>query len=43
MHRYDWRRRIEQLDPVADYHEIYRIMVAHEFPWVIVDMLSDAK
>lgn len=33
MHRYEWRRRIEQLDPVTEYHKIYRIMVAHEFPW----------
>jgi ER-bound oxygenase mpaB/B'/Rubber oxygenase, catalytic domain len=42
MHRYEWRRRIEQLDPVADYHEIYRIMVAHEFPWDMNQALSFA-
>ena len=42
MHRYEWRRRIEQLDPVTDYHEIYRIMVAHEFPWDMNQALSFA-
>jgi hypothetical protein len=42
MHRYDWRRRIEQLDPVTDHHEIYRIMVAHEFPWDMNQALSFA-
>ena len=29
MGRFDWRRQIEQLDPVTDYYEIYRIMAAH--------------
>ena len=28
-----WQRRIEQLDPVADHQEIYRISVGYEFPW----------
>ncbi|MFD2421427.1 hypothetical protein [Amycolatopsis pigmentata] len=28
-----WLRRIEQLDPVADHHEIYRISIGFEFPW----------
>jgi ER-bound oxygenase mpaB/B'/Rubber oxygenase, catalytic domain len=28
-----WQRRIGQLDPDVDFAEIYRIMVAHEFPW----------
>ena len=42
MHRYEWRRRIEQLDPVTECHEIYRIMVAHEFPWDMNQALSFA-
>jgi len=29
MRRFDCRRRIEQLDPATDYHEIYRIMAAY--------------
>jgi len=28
-----WRRRIEELDPVRDHEEIYRISAGHEFPW----------
>ena len=31
--RYRWLRRIEQLDPVRDHQEIYRISAGHEFPW----------
>ena len=31
--RYRWLRRIEQLDPVGDHQEIYRISAGHEFPW----------
>ena len=31
--RYRWLRRIEQLDPVADHQQIYRISAGHEFPW----------
>src|SRR5688500_12217806 len=31
--RYRWRRRIEELDPVADHEEIYRISAGLEFPW----------
>ena len=42
MRRFDWRRRIEQLDPATDYHEIYRIMAAHEFPWDMNQALSFA-
>ena len=42
MNRFYWRQRIEQLDPATDYHEIYRIMVAHEFPWDIEQALSFA-
>jgi ER-bound oxygenase mpaB/B'/Rubber oxygenase, catalytic domain len=33
MHRDHWLRQIERLDPGRDFAEIYRIMVAHEFPW----------
>jgi len=33
MRRDLWLRRIETLDPAVDYAEIYRIMVAYEFPW----------
>src|SRR3954451_20635899 len=42
MRRFDWRRRIEQLDPATDYHEIYLIMAAHEFPWDMNQALSFA-
>jgi hypothetical protein len=31
--RYRWRRRIEELDPVRDHQEIYRISAGYEFPW----------
>lgn len=31
--RYRWLRRIEQLDPVLDHQEIYRISAGFEFPW----------
>jgi hypothetical protein len=31
--RYRWLRRIEQLDPVRDHLEIYRISAGREFPW----------
>jgi hypothetical protein len=31
--RYQWLRRIEQLDPMADHAEIYRISAGYEFPW----------
>jgi hypothetical protein len=28
-----WLRRIEELDPVTDHEEIYRISAGYEFPW----------
>ncbi|MFD6611385.1 oxygenase MpaB family protein [Micromonospora chalcea] len=31
--RYRWLRRIEQLDPVRDHHEIYRLSAGYEFPF----------
>lgn len=37
-----WSQRIAALDPAVDYHEIYRIMAAHEFPWDIMQSLSFA-
>jgi len=33
MGRLRWLRRIEELDPVADHEEIYRISAGYEFPW----------
>ena len=42
MDRRHWSRRISQLDPARDYHEIYRILAAHEFPWDINQSLSFA-
>ena len=42
MKRYDWLRRIGQLDPESDYTEIYRISVNHEFPWDYNQSLSFA-
>jgi hypothetical protein len=33
MGRYDILHRIEQLDPLQDYTEIYRLIVCYEFPW----------
>jgi hypothetical protein len=28
-----WARRIGELDPATDFHEIYRILITREFPW----------
>ncbi len=42
MDRAYWRRRIDLLDPERDFAEIYRIMVAHEFPWDMNQALSFA-
>ena len=42
MERFEWLRRIEQLDPVADAVEIYRISATHEFPWDYNQALSFA-
>ena len=33
MARQGWLQRIEQLDPVDDHQEIYRISAGYEFPW----------
>jgi hypothetical protein len=40
MKRYDWLRRIGQLDPESDYTGIYRISVNHEFPSPTCSMCS---
>ena len=42
MDREHWSRRISQLDPGRDYHEIYRILAVHEFPWDMNQSLSFA-
>ena len=42
MDRQHWSRRIGQLDPATDYHEIYRILAVHEFPWDMNQSLSFA-
>ncbi len=42
MRRYDWLRRIHRLDPDRDYHEIYGISTAHEFPWDFMQALGFA-
>ncbi|HEV7827172.1 MAG TPA: oxygenase MpaB family protein [Mycobacteriales bacterium] len=42
MDRYHWADHIARLDPDADHHEIYRILVAHEFPWDMTQSLSFA-
>jgi ER-bound oxygenase mpaB/B'/Rubber oxygenase, catalytic domain len=42
MQRDHWARRIAELDPATDFAEIYRILVAHEFPWDMNQSLSFA-
>jgi hypothetical protein len=42
VERNDWARRIEQLSVEDDFHEIYRILVTHEFPWDMSQSLSFA-
>jgi len=42
MDRRYWSREIERLDPDRDYHRIYQILVAHEFPWDFNQSLSFA-
>lgn len=42
MKRFDWLRAIHRLDADTDFAEIYRIMVAHEFPWDMTQALSFA-
>jgi hypothetical protein len=42
MDRDYWAQRISKLDPATEFHEIYRIFVAHEFPWDMKQSLSFA-
>jgi hypothetical protein len=42
MERGYWARRIGELDPAADFQEIYRILVTREFPWDMNQSLSFA-
>lgn len=42
MRRFEWRDRIERLDPESDFAEIYRISATHEFPWDYNQSLSFA-
>ena len=40
--RTHWTRRIARLDPHEEFEEIYRILLAHEFPWDLNQSLSFA-
>jgi hypothetical protein len=40
--RTHWQRHIARLDPETDYEEIYRIVLAHEFPWDLHQSMSFA-
>ena len=40
--RSHWQRHVARLDPATDYEEIYRIVMAHEFPWDMNQALSMA-
>ncbi len=40
--RTHWLRQVARLDPESDYEEIYRIVLAHEFPWDMNQALSFA-
>lgn len=40
--RTHWQRQVARLDPETDYEEIYRIVLAHEFPWDMNQALSFA-
>ena len=42
MKRFDWLRRMEQLDPETDFLDVYRISSTHEFPWDYFHALSFA-
>ncbi len=42
LSRTHWQRHIARLDPDTDFEEIYRILVAHEFPWDLHQSLSFA-
>jgi hypothetical protein len=40
--RTHWTREIARLDPQEEFEEIYRILLAHEFPWDLNQSLSFA-
>ncbi len=40
--RRHWQREIATLDPERDHERIYRLLVAHEFPWDMTQALSFA-
>ena len=42
LSRDHWQRHVARLDPETDFEEIYRIVVAHEFPWDMNQALSFA-
>ena len=42
LRRTHWQRQICRLDPERDFEEIYRIVLAHEFPWDMNQALSFA-
>ena len=42
MERFEWRQRLAALDPATDFAEMYRVLVAHEFPWDFNQSLSFA-
>lgn len=37
-----WQRHVASLDPETDYEEIYRIVIAYEFPWDLHQAMSFA-
>ena len=43
MHRDYWAHRIAQFNPATDFAQIYRILVAHEFPWDMNQALSQRR
>ncbi|MFF2043107.1 oxygenase MpaB family protein [Kitasatospora sp. NPDC058170] len=42
MKRYDWLKKIQQLDPETEFIQIYRISSWYEFPWDTTQSLSFA-
>jgi hypothetical protein len=42
MDRHYWEHYLAALDPASDYHEMYRVLVTHEFPWDFNQSLSFA-
>lgn len=42
MQRDHWLRQIQRLDPDTDFHAIYRISTAYEFPWDTIQALGFA-